>query len=173
MVKLRRFKDRFIARVLTRFPGLVWWWAAGRNFQANNLRDPWADLRKPLVDCRVAIVTTAGVHLRDQTPFDMENPDGDPTFREIPGLPERDDLFITHDYYDHRDADEDINVVFPIDRLNDVAAEGRIAGPAPLHLGFMGHIDGPLVETLLHETAPAAARRLQEAEVDCVLLTPA
>jgi D-proline reductase (dithiol) PrdB len=63
--------------------------------------------------------------------------------------------------------------VFPLDRLADLAAEGWIAGSASLHLGFMGHIDGPMIEKLIEEVAPEAARRLIAAGADCVLLTPA
>ncbi|MEE9256752.1 MAG: glycine/sarcosine/betaine reductase selenoprotein B family protein [bacterium] len=171
---IRGLKDRLVARLLTRYPALVRRWAEGRRFTAGDaLGDPWADLDKPLAECRVAIVTTAGVHLKDQPPFDMKNPNGDPTFREIPDDAPRDQLTITHNYYDHRSADRDINVVFPLDRLSDLAAEGRIAGRAAAHLGFMGHIDGPLVERLINETAPEAARRLIAAGADCVVLTPA
>lgn len=172
-MSLRRSRDRLIARVLTRFPALVRMWARGQRLSPGGTEDPWTPLAKPLSACRVALVTTGGVHLRDQPTFDMENPDGDPTFREIPAGVARDALVITHDYYDHRDADRDINVVFPLDRLDELAAEGRIAGQAPLHLGFMGHVDGPLVGRLSGETAPEAARRLRASGADCVLLTPA
>ena len=58
-------------------------------------------------------------------------------------------------------------------RLGELAGEGRIAGRAPIHLGFMGHIDGPLVDRLVKGTAPQAAGRLIAAGTDCVLLTPA
>ena len=171
---IRGLKDRLVARFLTRYPALVRRWAEGRKFTAGDaLGDPWADLDKPLAECRVAIVTTGGVHLRAQLSFDMKSPNGDPTFREIPDGSPRGDLTITHNYYDHRSADRDINVIFPLDRLGELAGEGRIAGRAPLHLGFMGHIDGPLVDRLVKETAPEAARRLIAAGADCVLLTPA
>lgn len=172
-MSFRERKDRFIARILTRFPSLVQRWASSRDFGRDELGNPWTPLKKPISKCRVALVTTAGVHLKDQIPFDMKNPDGDPTFREIPSGTPRNRFTITHDYYDHRDADTDLNVVFPLDRLDDLASEGRIAGPAPLHLAFMGHIDGPLVEQLVHKTAPEAARLLLKAEADCVILTPA
>jgi len=176
---LRRAKNRIAARLLGMFPGLVDRWARGRRFAQEGAEegageaDPWALLPKPLARCRIALVTTGGVHLRSQPPFDMRNPDGDPTFREIPAGTPRGNLVITHDYYDHRDADRDLNVILPLDRLEELAREGRVAGPAPLHLGFMGHVDGPLVERLIRETAPAAARRLAEAGADAVLLAPA
>ncbi|MBI4251053.1 MAG: hypothetical protein HY618_01205 [Candidatus Tectomicrobia bacterium] len=170
---LRRAKNRLIARALGLFPSLVDRWARGRSFAPAAGDEPWAALAKPLAGCRLALVTTGGVHLKSQAPFDMAEKDGDPTFREIPSGAPRGELVITHDYYDHRDADRDINVVFPLDRLAELAAGGRIQGPAPLHLGFMGHVDGPLAGRLVRETAPAAARRLAETGADAVLLTPA
>ena len=84
-----------------------------------------------------------------------------------------DEVMITHNYYDRRSVVRDLNVVFPLDRLTELAGEGRIAGRSPLHLGFMGHIDGPMVDKLIKKTAPVAARLLVEVGTDCVLLTPA
>ena len=179
-MSLRRWKDRMVARLLTRYPGLVKRWAGGRDFSAEMAGwragpgfTPWTPLAKPVRECKVALVTTGGVHLKTQEPFDMENPDGDPTFREIPGGAARDALTITHDYYDHRGADVDLNVVFPLERLKELADEGAIGGVSPVHLSFMGHIDAELVERLVEETAPAAARRLREAGAEVALLAPA
>src|SRR5512139_1403482 len=92
---------------------------------------PWAPLRKSLADCTVALVTTAGVHLAGDVPFDMEDRRGDPTCREIPGGTRAQDLVVTHDYYDHRDADRDVNIVFPSDRLREMAGDGEIGRVAP------------------------------------------
>ena len=179
-MSLRRWKDRVVARLLTRFPGLVKKWAGGRNFSAEMVGfragprfTPWTPLAKPVRACTVALVTTGGVHLRTQAPFDMENPDGDPTFREVPGDAVREALTITHDYYDHRGADTDLNVVFPYERLAEMAAEGVIGSVSSVHMSFMGHIDGELVKCLVEETAPAAARRLREAGAEVALLAPA
>lgn len=172
-MSLRRWKDRMAARLLTRYPALVRRWAGARDFSGDAGETPWAPLEKPLRACRVGLVTTGGVHLRTQRPFDMENPDGDPTFREIPAGARRDDLMITHDYYDHRDADADLNIVFPHERIQELAAEGVIGGAASAHLSFMGHIDNDLVARLVEETAPAGARRLRAAGADAVLLAPA
>ncbi len=168
-----------VARLLTRYPHLVRRWAKGRDFSleseslAGAESTPWTRLAKPVRECRIGLVTTGGVHLKEQHPFDMDNPDGDPTFREIPAGAARDTLMITHDYYDHRGADEDLNVVFPHERLAKLAEEGVIGGVSSAHLSFMGHIDGELLERLIEETAPAAARRLLEAGAEGVLLAPA
>ncbi len=165
------FKDRLIARIFTRLPFLVER-AAEKSTAIKVEGVPWTPFTKGLGDATIALVTTAGVHLRDQPPFDMNDPDGDASFRVIPADAPREALTITHDYYDHRDADRDINIVFPIDRLFELKKEGLIGGVAKEHYGFMGHIDGPHIETLMKKTAPEAAERIREAGVDAVLLTP-
>lgn len=130
----------------------------------------WTPLRKPLRDCRVALVTTAGVHRRDQPRFDMENPQGDPSFRELAGDVRADELMVTHDHYNHADADRDINCVFPIDRLRELAAAGEIGEVSPLHFGLMGFVTDPA--PLLERTAPYVARALVAAGVDLAIFTP-
>jgi D-proline reductase (dithiol) PrdB len=166
-----RVKNRLMAKLFTRFPILLErvvktippWKVEGI---------PWAPFTKDLRNCKIAIVTTAGVHLKSQPPFNMKDPNGDPSFREIPGNIPNSELMITHDYYDHRDADKDINIVFPIDRLREMKAAREIEDIADVNFGFMGHIDGPHIYTLINETAPEVAKRLKAQGVDVVLLTP-
>ena len=69
-----------------------------------------------------------------------------------------DDYVITHDYYDHRDADKDINIVLPVQRLTDMAAAGFICSVAARHIGYMGHIDKQHIATLVNRSAPETAR---------------
>ncbi len=165
------FKDRILAKIFTRLPFLVE--RAAEKSKAVHVEGiPWTPFTKGLKNATVAIVTTAGVHLKDQPPFDMDDPNGDPGYRELPSDAPKERLAITHDYYDHSDADRDINIVYPIDRLFELKDEGFIGGVARVNYGFMGHIDGPHIETLMKVTAPEVARRLKEAGVDAVLLTP-
>ena len=103
----------------------------------------------------------------------MDDPDGDATFRAIPSDARKEDLIITHKYYDHSAADRDINVVLPLDRMPELLTEKHIGGIAPFGYGFMGHIHGPHVRTLMKRTAPEVARRLREDRADAVILTPA
>lgn len=120
----------------------------------------------------MALVTSAGVHLKSDHPFDMTDPDGDASFRVIPGDAPLGDLTITHDYYDHRAADRDLNCVFPLERLRELAAGGRIRRVAPRHIGTMGHILGAQAQRLLQDTAPAIAKLLRDDGVDYVLAAP-
>jgi D-proline reductase (dithiol) PrdB len=134
---------------------------------------PWTPVKRPLRETVIALVTTAGVHLKSQEPFDMDDPDGDPSYRVIPSDVKSEALVITHKYYDHSAADRDINVVLPLDRLRELRTEGRIAGMAPFVYSFMGHIDGPHLRTLVEDTALAVGRRLTRDGVHAVFLTPA
>jgi D-proline reductase (dithiol) PrdB len=102
----------------------------------------------------------------------MRDPYGDPSFRTIDLSRPLIDFMITHDYYDHSDADRDINIVFPIQRLWALKREGMIGEIAGFHYGFMGHILGRHIQTMINEKAPAVAQRLKDDNVDIVLLTP-
>lgn len=167
-----RLKNRGLAALATAFPSIGERFAAGYHAERQDGGVPWAPVRKPLAGSTVALVTTAGVHHRTQQPYDMHDPDGDPSFRELDfGLP-LDSLMITHDYYDHTDADRDLNVVLPVERLRELAAAGEIGALARLGYGFMGHITGGHLETLKARTAPEVAERLRKARVDAVLLAP-
>jgi D-proline reductase (dithiol) PrdB len=134
---------------------------------------PWTPMQKPLRETVIALVTTAGVHLKTQPPFNMDDPDGDASFRMILSYVRNDELMITHKYYDHSAADQDINVVLPLDRLRELKTAGLIGGIAPFVYSFMGHIDGPHLQTLIEETAPEVARRLKGDGAEAVFLTPA
>jgi D-proline reductase (dithiol) PrdB len=163
--------SRAYGRLLTYLPMLARRW--GRRFDAvASDAVPFVRLQKPLHACRIAFVTTGGVHLRTQPPFDMGDSHGDPSFRAIPAASPAEQLTITHDYYDHRDAERDLNILFPLALGRELVARGALG-----HLGtsysFMGHIEPPHLATLLHRTAPAVAQQLRQEQVDAVLLTPA
>lgn len=134
---------------------------------------PWTPVKKPLKRSRIALVTTAGIHHRSQKPFDMLDSQGDPSFRIIDSGTIADDYKITHDYYDHRDADRDLNIVFPITRLEEMQSSGWVGSVSATHFSFMGHIDGRHVDTLVNRSAPQVAEMLKDLAVDAVLLTPA
>ena len=164
-------RERISTYLFSRFPSLAERWA--KSFEAVHAEDiPWTPFEKDISKCRVALVTTAGVHLKNQKLFDMDDENGDCTFREIPGDVGDGNLMITHKYYDHSHADKDINIVFPLDRLREMEARGEIGDVAPRHYGFMGHVLGSKIEPLIKETSPEVAKRLADDGVDFVILTP-
>ncbi len=100
---------------------------------------PFTPFEGELAKANIAIVSAGGVHLRDQEPFNIADELGDLTYRVIPPDTESSQLMVTHHHYDHTDAGADINVVFPLDVLRDLEAEGFIGGLARKHIGYMGY----------------------------------
>jgi D-proline reductase (dithiol) PrdB len=167
-VNLHRIKNRSVAKLISLYPALSRRFI--NSFKPRESTDiPWTPVTKLLSKSKIAIVTTAGVHHIDDIPFNMIDPDGDPTFRAIKVNKPVSKLMITHDYYDHTGADRDINIVFPVDRLTGFEHEGLIGKVADKHYGFMGHIDGKHIDTLINVQAPEVAKRLKDDNVDVVL----
>src|SRR5204863_4535068 len=106
-------------------------------------------------------------------PFEMDDPDGDASFRMIPSDVDPRRLTITHRYYDHRSADRDVNVVLPLQRLRELIDEGRVGAIAPRAYSFMGHIDGRHLPTLIERTAPMVADRPLADGADAAFVSPA
>jgi D-proline reductase (dithiol) PrdB len=133
---------------------------------------PWAPLEKPLAECRLALVSSAGFTLPSQPRFDESIRGGDTSFREIPSDSDPSELQESHrsDAFDHSGLRSDPNLAFPIDRARELVDRGRIASLAPHHLSFMGSITAP--GRLTRDTAPEAARRLVADGVDIALLVP-
>ena len=128
---------------------------------------PFVLPRRPLPESRVALVTTGGVHLPGQPRFDIDDPAGDCSYREVPTDAKA--LTWTHAY--HRpDEGSDLDAVFPLWTLKSLALAGEIGELNRRHFSFMGaiHDTFPLVE----KTAPEVADKLAEDGVDAVLLTP-
>jgi D-proline reductase (dithiol) PrdB len=169
---MKQLKDKVIARLFTRYPSLLNRWAR----KARILRyteTPWTSFTGDTDKSRLALITTGGVHLKSEPPFDMKDRQGDPSFREIPADTKPDSLSITHNYYDQRDAVRDINIVFPLERVRLLEQFGEIGQVNHRHFSFMGHISNRNLDTLINETAPGVAERLREDSVDMALLTPA
>lgn len=131
---------------------------------------PEATLTKPLNECNVALLTSAGAHLKSDTPFDVDNPVGDHTIRIIPSNTLDEELTVTHIYYDTKSAKIDPSIVFPLKQLNSLADKGVIGSVADANIGLNGGIlDTTLVET---ESIPKVIERLKEENVDVALLVP-
>ncbi|HEY4641022.1 MAG TPA: glycine/sarcosine/betaine reductase selenoprotein B family protein [Thermoanaerobaculia bacterium] len=128
---------------------------------------PCAPLRKPLRDARIAIVTTAGLHLPTQQPFDNEKRGGDTSYRVIPNDADVSSLLEAHrsETFDHAGVRSDPNLAFPLDRLHEMQLN-----LAPRHLSFMGSITAP--NRLIKESAPEAAQLLVDDGVEAALLVP-
>ena len=133
---------------------------------------PWTPLPKPLAESRLALISSAGFVLPNQPRFDGSIRGGDPSFREIPSDVGVGTLIETHrsESFDHSGLALDPNLAFPIDRVRELAAAGRIGSVNQRHLSFMGSITAP--GRLARDTAPQAGRWLVADEVDVALLVP-
>ena len=127
---------------------------------------PYTPFTKELSGATIALLSTAGVHLKSQTPY---NVDGDSSYREIPGDVSTGDLTVTHGHYDTSQALQDINCVFPIDRLRELQRDGVIGGVAPMHFGMMGYT--LRMKQVIDESAPEIAQKIERSPTDAVLLT--
>ena len=130
------------------------------------IEDPRPVKGPPLNERRIAIVTTAGLTTRTDARFGMGSSD----YRVIPADIEANDLVMSHASinYDRSGFQQDLNVVFPIDRLNELEKDGVIGSVADFHYSFMGASDPESLE-------PAAAQLaglLKKDAVDAVFLTP-
>ena len=124
-------------------------------------------LRRPLSEARVAIVTTAALHRPDDDAFQP----ADTSFRTF----DRDDRHLVLGHwspnFDRSGFQLDLDVVYPIDRIEELAADGVIGEVAPRHFAFAGNQPDTVAEVRL-DTGPACAARLVDDGVDVVLLTP-
>jgi D-proline reductase (dithiol) PrdB len=145
--------------------------AARKNLEALpiqvNETTPFARLAKPLSACRLAIVTTAGVHCRGDRPFGP----GDQTYRAIPSDTPSAGIVQSHTSlgFDRVPVMRDLNISFPIDRLRELVARGELGSLARSY-SFMGALRE--VGRLERETGPEVARRLREDGADAALITP-
>lgn len=133
---------------------------------------PLSPLAKPLHQARVVLISSCGVHMKTDRPMDVCHPLGDFTFRRVSSAARHQDLIIHQLKYPHDDADLDINVIFPIERLQELAAEGTIGGLTSNFFSFIGYNMDP--ERFERTVAADIARAVAEEErADAALLAPA
>ena len=126
---------------------------------------PWVT-GKPLAERRIALVSTAGLQRAGEQPFDL----GAGGYRVIPGDTPMDELMISHisTNFDRSGFQRDVNVMFPLDRLRELAEEGFIGSAADYHYSFMGATHPDEME----EAAREAAQLMKQDHVDGVVLAP-
>jgi D-proline reductase (dithiol) PrdB len=136
---------------------------------------PWAPVRKPLRESRVALISSAAVALRRDRPFDedgeRENPWwGDPSYRVVPRGTTTADIHLHHLHIERSYGESDLDCVLPLTRLEELAAAGEVGEVAPSHYSFMGYLLRP--EEFLRTSVRAIIERLKAEAVDAVLLVP-
>ena len=131
---------------------------------------PEAILPKPLDQCKVALVSTAGVHLKADEPFDVDNPAGDPSFRIIPADVSEQELTVTHIYFDTKFAKTDPTIVFPLQQLKKAAAAGKIGSVSDVNIG----LNGGILDTAIAEKdfIPKVVELFHNEGIDAALPVP-
>lgn len=127
----------------------------------------WTPLAKPASQLRVALITTAGLHFRDDPPFRFS----DASYRVIAGDEDARHLVMSHSSvnFDKSGFMEDVNLVFPIDRFRELERDSRIGSLAKFHYSFMG---AGLKPHDYETSASQVAELLKKDRVDAVFLTP-
>ncbi len=126
---------------------------------------PWSPFKKRLSESKVAVMTTGGVYVEGQQPFDT---DGDWSFREIPLDTPLDQLRVAHTHYDTTGVAEDVDAVLAMHRLLDLEAEGIVREAQTPTYSLMGYIPDP--SGLIEVTGPEVAGRLKDDGVDGVVI---
>lgn len=126
---------------------------------------PWVG-GVPLARRRVAIISTAGLQVRDDRSFSY----GDADYRVIPGDVEAEDIVMSHVSvnFDRTGFQQDLNVVFPIDRLKELASAGEIGSVAAFHYSFMGAMDPNNAKA----SVDVLSKHLHNDAVDAICLVP-
>jgi len=131
---------------------------------------PWTAYSGSPSEQTFAIVTSGGFYLKDrQPPFDTVSIHGDPSFREIPRTVRPDELGIAHAHYDHSLAEQDINVIFPIQRFIELERENIVGRVADTHYSF-SYVNDAV--SLVAETVPKLISRVKAAKVDVLFMVP-
>ncbi len=122
---------------------------------------------KPLAESTVAIVSTAGLHLRSDAPFTL----GALDYRVVPGDADWGDVVLSHisTNFDRSAFQQDPNISFPLERLHEMAAAGEIGAVSPRHYSFMGAMPNP---SLFADTGSEVGQMLAADGVDVALLVP-
>jgi D-proline reductase (dithiol) PrdB len=128
---------------------------------------PYTPFDKELSSAIVTLVTATGAYVSGQEPFSTEDP-GEATYRVIPGSAEVSSMQIAHHHYDHSEADADPNIVFPIEPVRDLVAEGFLGGINDSHYsyGFTTRL-----KELYEKTFPEIADKIERSRTRLVLMT--
>ncbi len=144
-----------------------------RNFDCPEFdNQPWME-GPPLDQRRVALISTAGLHRRDDSPFMIQSGQSrewPADYRVIPGDSAANDLVMSHisTNFDRTGYQKDWNVVFPLDRLRELVQASIIGSMADFHYSLMGAADPRLMEPSAHRLAS----RLKQDQVNSVVLVP-
>jgi D-proline reductase (dithiol) PrdB len=137
---------------------------------------PWTAMSKPLSKVTVALVTSAGISLKSDPPFDMEREKrepiwGDRSYRIIPKGTTQRDIDVNHLHINTTYIKQDMNVILPLTRMAEFEKEGIIGRLAPSAYSFYGFQWQN--SDFLKEAIEPISKKMKLEGAEAVLLTPA
>jgi len=137
---------------------------------------PWTPVAKPLAASKVALLSTAGLSMQGDPPFDMEMERrdpmrGDPSWRALRADATAASIEANHLHIDTGYIQRDLNVALPVDRLRALVDEGSVGAMAETHYSTMGY-QGNDTSIQEQKSAPEIAARMKSEQVDLALLAP-
>ena len=161
-----RFTGKFLAGLLS----------AAIPAEPNHAPIPWSPVRLPLSESKLALLTTAGVSMKGDEPFDMElerkRPTrGDPSWRRLRADATSDSIHANHLHIDTGYIERDLSVALPLDRLRELVSAGEVGALADTHYSIMGY-QGSDTSQLESRSAPEIAACMRNEGVDLALLAP-
>lgn len=140
------------------------------NFVDNTEKEvPFTNLDKKIKESKLVLISSGGFHVREDSPFDTEDPFGDPSYRVIPKYTDLDTLEISHAHYDHKYVNKDLNCAFPLELLKELEQKGEIGTLANNSYSFMGYC---LKTEKLKDNARKLSDILKNEGVETALIAP-
>ncbi|UCD78504.1 MAG: hypothetical protein JSW26_24330 [Desulfobacterales bacterium] len=137
---------------------------------------PWTPLKKPIRETTFTLITSAGISMTTDPPFDVarekrEPTWGDPSYREISAAAGQESIDVNHLHINTDYIKQDINVILPLRRFQEFEQQGIIGRLAPTCYSYYGFQLDPT--ELIEQSIPKVADRMKAEKVEAVLLTPA
>lgn len=157
-------------------PGLKAWVKTFIPDEAYQGKIPWTPMSKPMNQATLALVTSSGISLKTDPPFDMEREKreplwGDRSYRSIPRGTTEKEIDVNHLHINTNLVKQDINVILPLQRVAELEEEGMIGRLAPTAYSFYGFQWQN--NDYLKEAIEPISKKMKDENVEAVLLTPA
>jgi D-proline reductase (dithiol) PrdB len=137
---------------------------------------PWTPPAGPLAAARVALLTTAGLFMKGDRPFDLERERreplwGDPSWRRLRADATAENTDVAHLHIKTDYIRRDLNVALPLDRLRELVADGVVGSVADSHYSVMGY-QGENPARIAKASGEEIVASLRGERVDLLLLAP-
>jgi len=127
---------------------------------------PFTPLAKPLAECRLGLLSTAGAYALGQRAYHYKD---DTSIRALSSAMDLEDLRFSHITENYLvDAKRDPGCIMPLASLRALCAEGVVGELAPQVFSCMGGVYSQ--RRVREETAPALLDAFRAEGVDCALL---